>query len=226
LATPTRNPDLHGNVPESATAALLLIDVVNALEFPGADRLLPPALAMAERLGILKARCAAAGIPAVYVNDNFGRWRSDLAALVRRCLEEPVRGRPIVERLRPGPEDYVVLKPKHSGFYSTTLDLLLDYLGARTLILSGLTTDICVLLTASDAYLRDFELVVPADCAATEEPEDHEQALRYMRRVLRADTTPSTGLDVARLAGGPSASRRTGPPPAPRAPARTGGRGR
>jgi len=63
------------------------------------------------------------------------------------CIDDDTRGRPIVELLKPRPEDYFVLKPKQSGFYSTTLDLLLKHLGAHTLIIGGFTGDICVLFT-------------------------------------------------------------------------------
>lgn len=200
MPRPARNPDLHGNVPDEAPTALLLIDVINDLEFPGGAELLGQALRMADRLAALKAAAAALGIPAIYVNDNFGRWRSDFRALVDRCLEQGVRGRPIVERLRPGEDDYFVLKPKHSGFYSTTLDLLLDYLGAATLIITGLTADNCVLFTASDAYMRDFDILVPADCVAAIAPEHSERALQHMARVLKADIRPSGEIDLATLA--------------------------
>src|SRR5581483_11159347 len=118
---PVKSPDLHGNVPDDSPVALLLIDVINDLEFDAGTALLPDARAAAERIAALKRRCRAAGIPAVYVNDNFGRWRSDLRTLVRHCLDDGVRGRPLCELLRPDDEDYFVLKPKHSGFYSTTL---------------------------------------------------------------------------------------------------------
>jgi nicotinamidase-related amidase len=151
---------------------------------------------MAERLAELKRRARAAGIPAVYVNDNFGRWRSDLAALLAHCLRDGVRGQPLAERLAPAPDDYFVLKPKHSGFFSTTLDTLLTYLRARTLILTGLTADNCVLFTASDAYLRDFRLVVPCDCVASIDPRHTTQALEHMQRVLQADVTASTALPL------------------------------
>ena len=151
-ARPARNPDLHGNVPDDAHAALLLIDVVNDLEFDGGAELLTQALPMAEHLAELKARARAHGVPVLYVNDNFGRWRSDFRRLVEHCLGAG-RGRPIVELLQPDEDDYFALKPKHSGFFGTTLDLLLHYLGAQTVIVTGLTTDNCVLFTASDAYL-------------------------------------------------------------------------
>ena len=197
---PVKNPDLHGNAPDQASVALLMIDVINDLEFEGGAALLRQALPMADRLVALKRRARARGIPAVYVNDNFGRWRSDLRALLAHCLEDDVRGRPLVERLRPDPEDYFVLKPKHSGFFATSLDTLLTYLRARTLILTGLTADNCVLFTASDAYLRDFHLVVPADCVAAIDPRHTRQALEHMRRVLKADITSSTALALTAAA--------------------------
>jgi nicotinamidase-related amidase len=197
-----RSADLHGNVPDTCPVALLLVDVINDLEFEDGEALLTHALPMAERLAALARRCRETGIPVVYVNDNFGRWRSDFRTLLQRCLETPVRGRPVVSQLRPDDRDYFVLKPKHSGFYSTTLDILLRYLGATTVILAGLTGDICVLLTAHDAYMRDFQLFVPADCVASVERAENEHALRYMARVLKADTRESRGLDLAALLRG------------------------
>ena len=197
---PTKNRDLHGNAPDEAPIVLLLIDVINDLEFDGGEALLAAALPMAERLAALKRRARAAGIPAIYVNDNFGRWRSDFRTLLNHCRRDGVRGRPVVERLLPESDDYFVLKPKHSGFFSTTLDTLLEYLRASTLILTGLTADNCVLFTASDAYLRDFQLVVPPDCVASIEREHTHQALEHMRRVLKADLTPSTALELSRAA--------------------------
>jgi nicotinamidase-related amidase len=197
---PAKNPDLHGNAPDQSAVVLLLIDVINDLEFEGGDALLAQALPMAERLAALKRRARAAGIPAIYVNDNFGRWRSDLNAIIAHCRADDVRGRALVEWLAPAADDYFVLKPKHSGFFSTTLDTLLEYLRAHTLILTGLTADNCVLFTASDAYLRDFHLVVPADCVASIDPEHTRQALEHMRRVLKADLTPSTRLRLTAAA--------------------------
>jgi nicotinamidase-related amidase len=196
VAPPSRNADLHGNVPDTCPVALLLVDVINDLEFEGGDALLTHALPMAERLAALARRCREARVPVVYVNDNFGRWRSDFRTLLQRCLDTPVRGRPVVGLLRPDDGDYFVLKPKHSGFYSTTLDLLLRYLGATTVILTGLTGDTCVLLTAHDAYMRDLQLVVPADCVASVDPAENEHALRYMARVLKADTRGSSELEL------------------------------
>ncbi len=175
---PAKNEDLHGSVPDKAEVALLLIDVINDLEFIDGEELLRHALPMSERLAGLKRRAKAAGVPVVYVNDNFGKWQSDFKKILAHCLEDDVRGKPLAERLRPDEDDYFVLKPKHSGFFSTTLDILLDYLGVKTLVLTGLTGDICVLFTAHDAYMRDFNLVVPSDCIASTDSGENDYTLQ------------------------------------------------
>ena len=191
--------DLHGNAPDTSPVALLLIDTINDLEFEDGARLLRHARPMAKRIAGLKRRAARAGIPAIYVNDNFGRWRSDFRRLVAHCLEDDVRGRPVVELLVPDENDYFVLKPKHSGFYNTTLDLLLHHLQADTLIITGMATDVCVLFTAADAYMRDYRLVVPRDCVAAVAPALHRTALTQMRHVLKAEIVTSAAIDLRRL---------------------------
>ena len=157
----TSEKDPHGNAPDTSAAALLLIDVINDFDFPEADELLRFARPMAERIAELKDRSKKAGIPVLYVNDNFGRWRSDFKGQVEHCLKSEAKGRDIVELLQPDDDDYFVLKPKHSGFYASSLEVLLGFLGSRTLILTGVAGNICVLFTANDAYMRDYKLVVP-----------------------------------------------------------------
>ena len=195
---PARNADLHGNAPDTSRVALVLVDVINDLEFEGGDRLLPQALAMADRIAVLAARARRARVPVIYVNDNFGRWRSDFRALLQRCLRRPVRGRPLARRLSPRPTDYVVLKTKHSAFYATTLELLLRYLDVTTLVLAGLTGDRCILFSASDAFMRDFQLFVPGDCVVSIEPEHNRHAFAEMARLFDADVSESTELVVSR----------------------------
>ena len=211
---PSMNEDLHGNVPDKADVALLLIDVINDLEFPEGEQLLRFARPMAERIVELKRRAKAAAIPAIYVNDNFGRWQSDFNKQVDHCLHDGVRGQPLAELLRPGEDDYFVLKPKHSGFFSTTLDILLNYLQVKAVILTGIAGNICVLFTANDAYMRDFHLVVPGDAVASNTEEENRHALEQMRLVLKADVRPTTELDLDALK---RVARR---PPAPRPQAR------
>jgi nicotinamidase-related amidase len=197
-----KNADLHGNVPDSSPVALILIDVINDLEFDGGEQFARQAPEMADRIAGLKRRAKAVGIPVIYANDNFGRWQSDITKVLEHCLENDVRGRALAERLHPDDDDYIVLKPKHSGFYSTTLDTLLHYLGVETLVLAGIAGNSCILFTANDAYMRDYILFIPSDCVISRTEEANEHALDLMRELLKADTTPSTVLDLEALSRG------------------------
>jgi nicotinamidase-related amidase len=189
-----RRPPRQPAAANRPRAALLLIDVINDLAFPEANDLLRLGLPMARRLERLQARCRQKEIPSIYVNDNFGRWRSDFRAVISHCLAENSRGRPVVERLLPEEHDYFVLKPAHSGFFSTTLEVLLNHLQVDTLILTGIAADICVLFTANDAYMRGFKLIVPSDCVAANSPDVNRRALSQMNTLLKADTRPSLRL--------------------------------
>ena len=188
--------DLHGSAPDKSETALLLIDVINDFDFPEGEQLLQLALPVGKNIAALKQRTKAAGIPTIYVNDNFGRWRSDFKKIVAHCRAENARGKQFVELLLPDEEDYFVLKPKHSGFYSTTLDLLLTHLNAKNLILTGIAGNNCVLVTANDAYMRDYKVFVPSDCIVSNTEEENAYALKQMETVLKTDTTPSEKLDV------------------------------
>src|SRR6266550_5353930 len=196
---PVNSKDLHGNVPDNAGAALLLIDVINDFEFEGGAELLQRALPVGRNIAELKRRAREHGIPVIYVNDNFGKWQSDLNKIVSHCLEDGVRGEPFVKLVLPDEDDYFVLKPKHSGFYCTSLELVLEHTGARSLILAGIAGNNCVLFTANDAYMRDFKLFVPADCSVSIVPEDNEYALKQMEEVLKADIRPARELKLEKL---------------------------
>jgi nicotinamidase-related amidase len=173
---------------------LLLLDVITAFDFEDGDKLLRYTLPMARRLSRLKSRAKAAGVPVVYVNDNFGKWQEDFKTMSEHFLRSDSKGRPVVQLLQPEQDDYYVLKPHRSAFYSTTLELLLRDLNAKKLIVTGVTTDICVLFTANDAYMRGFELVIPRDCVAAVKPEHTKEALGFIKRVLKAETLKSTEI--------------------------------
>ena len=174
-----------------AQPCLLIVDMINEFTFEGAERLFPGIVETAQRIAELKRRLKAAGRPVVYVNDNFGKWRSDFRRLVTRCLEEECRGKQVTRLLRPEEDDYFVLKPKHSGFYGTPLELLLDVLEARRVIVTGVAGNNCVLYTAADAYMRNFDVAVPADCVLSIDPECNQAALSQMSETLKADTSAS-----------------------------------
>src|SRR6266550_1825202 len=196
---PAKNNDLHGNVPDQCPVALILIDVINDMEFGAGEALLKNALPAARALAKLKRRAKDAGVPVIYVNDNFGKWRSDFRQQLGHVLEDGVRGERIAKLLRPHDDDYFVLKAKHSGFYHSQLDLLIEYLQVSTIVLAGFTTDICVLFTASDAYMRDLDIIVPPDCSAAASMNHHETALEHMSRVLKVRAVPSTEIDFSEL---------------------------
>jgi nicotinamidase-related amidase len=195
----SRSKDLHGAAPDKCAVALLLIDWINDLEFDAGDQLFARALTAAKATAALRRRAKQAGVPVIYCNDNFGRWRSDFRSQLEHVLKDGVRGRPIAELLAPDEDDYFVLKPKHSGFHSTSLDVLLAHLGATTLILTGIAGNFCVLFTAHDAYMRDFRLIVPRDCLASEREAEDRHALEHMATACKADTGPSSGIDFAKL---------------------------
>lgn len=200
---PIKSETLHGSVPDSSGAALLLIDVINDFEFEGGEKLLDQALPVGRNIARLKEQAKKLKIPAIYVNDNFGRWQSDFRKIVSHCRRDDIRGKPFVELLLPDDDDYFVLKPKHSGFYSTSLDLLLSHLTARNLILTGIAGNNCVLFTANDAYMRDFKLYVPSDCVVSIEKQDNEYALRQMKEVLKADIGSAADIDLLAIKADP-----------------------
>jgi nicotinamidase-related amidase len=178
--------------------AVLLVDVVNHFRFPGGRELLEAAHGIAPALRALRAAAHASGVPVIYANDNFGDWRSDSGQIVTRCSGGKTRAAAFVRKLAPTSRDYFVLKPANSAFYCTTLEPLLHALGAKTLVLCGLTADNCVLFTAHDAYLRGYRVRIPADCVASQRSADTKRALEQMRIALKADVRPSSALRFAR----------------------------
>jgi len=180
-------------VPVTGTA-LLLIDVINDLAFEGSAALVAQAESMASRLATLKRRASAAGVPAIYINDNFGQWRSDFRRTVAHCTSRSSPGRRVSRRMKPTSRDYFVLKPKHSGFFDTTLDTLLSTLRIRRVILTGIAGNICVLFTANDAYMRELKIFAPSDCIVSNTAADNNHALRQINTVLKGHIAESTRL--------------------------------
>jgi nicotinamidase-related amidase len=178
----------------AAHDALLIIDVINPLDFPGGEKVLPWAVKLASRLTRFRAKARRFGVPVIYVNDNFGRWHSEFGEIYRSCVRPGVRGRDVCRRLRPGRDDYFILKPRHSAFYATSLVPLLDDLGTKRLMLAGIATNLCVLFTAHDAYMRKYELIVLSDCCAAESDFDHNVALQQLQRFCDANVRTSDEL--------------------------------
>lgn len=183
--------------PAPVPVALLLIDVLTTFNFPDGDAILQGALGIRDALINLKTRTREAGIPTLYVNDNFGDWRSEKEVLMGRCLE--AKGGEFVRPLLPDSEDYFVLKPMHSAFYMTPLEVLLQHLQVETLILTGLTSNSCITVTAHDANMRGFDIYIPPDCSSARNPEEHTQALAQLEAMAGANLRRSTSLKLPDL---------------------------
>lgn len=168
--------------------ALLLIDFINPLDFPEAGQLAASALEAARCTREMARSARAQGIPVIYANDNFGRWRSDFPTLVNQLRRGSGPSATLASLLRPQRGDLALLKPMHSAFFGTPLDILLEKIGVRALVMAGLAADICVQLSAADAFQRGFRVHVPEDCTAAETAEKKTVALNYMRDILRCDT--------------------------------------
>jgi len=171
--------------------ALLLIDFMNPLDFRGGPALGRGALRAAARTAALKARLARDKVPVIYCNDNFGRWDSDFDAVIEHCRTRGGIPARLVALLAPAQADRSVLKPRHSAFFGTPLEFLLDELRIQRLILTGLAADNCIMFTAHDAYLRKYALWVPSDCVASERASYERNALAHMARVVKADIAPA-----------------------------------
>ena len=158
----------NGNVSSQAqiNTALLIIDLISDFSFKDGEKLFPHALQAAENIAALKTKAKASGVPVIFVNDNYGRWNDDFSGYKKYVRENSEKGRKVLGLIEPEADDYFILKPQRSGFYATALGVLLLSLDVSTVIVTGVTTDICVLFTAHDAYMRGFHVGVPGDCSA------------------------------------------------------------
>jgi nicotinamidase-related amidase len=183
--------------PSPVPVALLLIDVLTTFQFPDGDAILRSALRVRDALVRLKARAREVAVPVLYVNDNFGDWRSEKEVMLGRCLE--AKGSKFVRPLLPDSEDYFVLKPMHSAFYMTPLEVLLQHLQVKTLVLAGLTSTSCITATAHDANMRGFEILIPPDCSCARTAKEHNQALTLLQATSAAKLTRSNSVRFSSL---------------------------
>ena len=188
--------------------ALLIIDMLSDWQFPGGAALLAQATHVAAPIAKLSARCREAGVSVVYVNDNRGRWRSDFQDVVRHASSQVGEGGRVARLLSPQDTDYCVLKPKHSGFYATPLELLLRHLRVGQLILSGVSTEHCITMTATDACMRDFKVWCPPDTVASQDLDVRDRTLEHLREALHASIEASHGLQLPGLR--PARGRKAG----------------
>jgi nicotinamidase-related amidase len=147
--------------------ALLIVDLISRFDFEDGAALLRQSMRALPAVLRLREAFDAAGWPVLYGNDNFGRWRSDFKAVLANCLAADSPGRKLAEAVRPRPSDIVVLKPMHSAFFCTPLELVLRSLRVRRLVLAGTAGDGCITATVLDAHMRHYEVRVAGDATAS-----------------------------------------------------------
>jgi nicotinamidase-related amidase len=162
--------------------AVVVIDMINAYDFPDAEKLVPSA---ENAVPVIEDLIGDHDGPVIYVNDNFGHWRSHRDQLVEEALDG--RHPELVEPIRPDDDALFVVKARHSIFYQTPLEYLLNQEDVGNLILAGQVTEQCILYSALDAYLRGFDIVVPPDAVAHIDPELAQAALKMMESNMHAE---------------------------------------
>jgi nicotinamidase-related amidase len=165
--------------------ALVVIDMINAYDFPDAEKVAPSA---EKAVPVIEEAIEQHDGPVIYVNDNFGHWRSHRDQLVEEALqgEHP----DLVEPIKPADDSLFVIKARHSIFYQTPLEYLLNQEDVGSVILTGQVTEQCVLYSALDAYIRHFDVRVPRDAVAHIHEDLADAALQMMERNMSVDLTP------------------------------------
>jgi nicotinamidase-related amidase len=168
--------------------ALLIIDMINTLDFPEGGKLLRHAIPAAHAIAKLKKKMRRTKSPVIYVNDCFGHWKDNWEDVFAMCSEEGMKGAILCGILPPEKDDYFVLKPKHSAFFGSSLEVLLKSLKVDKLIVTGIAGNICVLFTVNDAYMRGYKIHVPANAIASETRKDNESTLRLFKNYFKIKT--------------------------------------
>ena len=173
----------HGD--GKGASALLVVDMLNPYDHPDSDRLAEQVAATLPGVETVLRRAGEAEAPVVYVNDNYGDWNSSSEELARSAIEG--RHPELVEPILPAEGQSFVVKARHSTFYETPLEYLLDQMGVGRLVLAGQVTEQCILYSALDAYVRHFDVAIATDAVAAIHDDLGEAALKMMERNMSAE---------------------------------------
>ncbi|MGW0331753.1 cysteine hydrolase family protein [Streptomyces sp. NPDC003011] len=173
-------------------SALIVIDMINTYDHKDADLLIPSAESVVPVVAGLLDRARDNDVTVIYVNDNFGEWRSHHGELLQEALSGPHRR--LVEPLKPHDSSLFVVKARHSIFFETPLAYLLQQQDIDHLVLCGQVTEQCILYSCLDAHIRHFDVTVPRDAVARIHPDLADAALRMMERNMGARVCESGDL--------------------------------
>lgn len=176
-------------------SALIVVDMLNEYDHEDAEVLIESVRAALPAMRGLVERARREGTPAVYVNDNYGDWGAGRPEIVERAIAG--RAGDLVEPIAPVEGSWFISKARHSIFYETQLEYLLREQEIERIVLVGQVTEQCVLYSALDAYVRHFDVAVPADAVAGIHPDLADAALRMMERNMRADVTRAEDCELS-----------------------------
>ena len=165
---------------------MLALDLLTDFDFPDGPAVRRALSRHALSIRKLFDAARARRVPVIYVNDNLGPWRSNAPALIAHCTRPALAGAALVRQLCPAAGDAIILKPRHSAFFGTPLEALLDDRNISTLLLVGISAESCVWMTACDAHTRGFDLVIPADTMAGASTRALRATLTGLKDVLNA----------------------------------------
>lgn len=174
--------------------ALIVVDMINAYEHRDAGQLIPSVERALPQMQRLIRRARDEDVPVIYVNDNFGRWRSHHDEILDTVLRGPHAD--LVEPIRPDEESMFVVKARHSIFFQTPLEYLLFQRGIERIVLCGQVTEQCVLYSALDAHIRHLQVCVPQDAVAHIHSDLAEAALQMMARNMAAEVSPGDDIEL------------------------------
>jgi len=174
--------------------ALVVVDMLNPYEHDDADVLAASVENVVPAIRLLLDRGREREIPIIYVNDNYGDWRSSAEKLAERALGG--RRPDLVEPVLPPEDVRFVIKPRHTIFYETPLDYLLYREGIERIVLTGQVTEQCILYSALDAYVRHLRVAVPVDAVAHIHEHLARSAVEMMETNMRAEITDAADCPV------------------------------
>jgi nicotinamidase-related amidase len=175
-------------------SALIVIDMLNSYEHADADKLTRSVERVLPNIESLIARARDEDVLTIYVNDNFGSWRSDQDELLETALASQYRH--LVEPIAPQEDTLFVVKARHSAFYQTPLEYLLSQEEVDRIVLTGQVTEQCILYSALDAYIRHLQVVVPSDATACIHEDLAEASLKMMELNMAAEITDAAEVDL------------------------------
>ncbi|WP_299094998.1 isochorismatase family cysteine hydrolase [uncultured Metabacillus sp.] len=177
---------------EHSNQALLIIDMINNFQFDHGPILAKQAEDISLNIFALKKKLKTIGVPIIYVNDHYDLWQADYQKIADKCKNN--LSEKIIHTIYPEDDEFFLIKPKHSAFFGTALNTLLYNLQIKEVIITGIAGNICVLFTANDAYMRGYQITIPADCIASNEEEDNMFALKMMKHTLKAKIVNSENI--------------------------------